>query len=146
MHLTLCINQNTPKTMSGSLCLIFLCPKLPIKWRTAPFIFVSIYQRLHAPEISSFLNVLTPYIVVCMIIIYNMLYLAPNAPNVTGFSNVLSADAQIKKPTWSLSLLQPLCKLETNQVGVYKLPNAPGISRYNTMSDACFLLLSSPDL
>ena len=46
-----------------------------------------------------------------------MLYLAPDAPNITGFPNVLSSNVQIKKPTWSVSLLQSFCKLETDQVG-----------------------------
>ena len=62
-------------------------------WIAAPFIFVSINQRLHAPEISGFSKKLTPYIVVVVYIIYNILYLVPDDSNLMGFSKKLSVSA-----------------------------------------------------
>ena len=69
------------------------CQKGEAQGRTAPFIFVSNDQWLYGPEISGFSKKLTPYIVVEVYIIYNILYLAPDDSNLMGFSKKLSVSA-----------------------------------------------------
>ena len=80
-----------------------------------------------------------------LIIICNILYLAPDAPNVMGFSKKLSVSTQQKSPPGQFPSYNHFVSWKPTRWAVIKLPGALGIKYQGTMSDTRFLLLSSPD-